>query len=216
MSPGLSNLRPAMGELWGVIATAVAAFVGTNVDDAIVLAVLFAASRTMGRPQCWQVWSGQYLGIGALVVVSIVAALGLTIVPDEWVGLLGLVALGLGVRGLIETARVGHNDEPVRSPQVATGVAAVAAVTIANGADNIAIYTPLFRTMDSAEVAITVAVFAGLVAVWCGAGMLLGARRHVTAAVERWGHWIVPAMFVLIGGFIVIESHVLTHLADLV
>ena len=36
-----------------------------------------------------------------LVAASAVAALGLLVVPDRWVGLLGLVPLTLGIRGLV-------------------------------------------------------------------------------------------------------------------
>ncbi|PRY30119.1 cadmium resistance transporter [Pseudosporangium ferrugineum] len=87
-----------MGE---VALAAAGIFAGTNVDDLIVLTVLFLAARATGRPPAWQVWVGQYAGIAALVAVSGLAAVGLTIVPDPWTGLLGLVPVALGVRGLI-------------------------------------------------------------------------------------------------------------------
>lgn len=40
-----------------------------------------------------------------LVGISVLAALGLTLVPDEWVGWLGLLPLGIGVFGLIRFLR---------------------------------------------------------------------------------------------------------------
>jgi len=81
-------------ELLGAVAAAAGVFAGTNVDDLIVLTVLFLAARASGRPKVWQVWAGQYGGIAALVLVAGLGALGLTLVPDRWVGLLGLVPLG--------------------------------------------------------------------------------------------------------------------------
>jgi cadmium resistance protein CadD (predicted permease) len=189
----------------GTVGTAVTLFAGTNVDDLLVLTVLFLSSRATGRPRRWQIWAGQSLGIATLVAVSVVAALGLTIVPDQWVGLLGLVPFGLGVRGLL---RAQDSDSPV----VATGVLSVAGVTIANGADNISVYTPVFRTIDVAASAVTIAVFAVLVVVWCLAGSWLGSHRRVVAVIERWGHWIVPVVFMLIGAVIVVESGVIGRL----
>ena len=67
------------------IAAAVGVFAGTDVDDLVVLTVLFLAAGTDRR---WRlgaghIWAGQYLGIGVLVLVSVLAALGLA----------GLVAL---------------------------------------------------------------------------------------------------------------------------
>jgi cadmium resistance transport/sequestration family protein len=195
----------------GTLLTAVGVFAGTNVDDIIVLTVLFLSARASGLPRVWQVWVGQYAGIAVLVAVSAVAALGLTIVPDEWVGLLGLVPFALGLRGLIAAIRARGQDEPP-APAVATGLMSVAGVTIANGADNISVYTPLFRTIGVTNSLVTVVVFTALIAVWCLAGSWLGSHRKVIAVVQRYGHWIVPAVFMLIGAVIVLESGVIGHL----
>ncbi|MFI6763741.1 cadmium resistance transporter [Micromonospora sp. NPDC050417] len=201
-----------MGDLIGTTATAAGVFTGTNVDDIIVLTVLFLSARATGRPRPWQIWVGQYAGIGLLVAVSAVAALGLTIVPDRWVGLLGLVPFALGLRGLVAAVRSG-DDAPPPAVAVATGVVAVAGVTIANGADNLSVYTPVFRTLGVTGSLVTVAVFALGVALWCLAASWLGSHRRVVEVVERFGHWIVPGVFLLIGAMIVVESGVLTHLA---
>jgi cadmium resistance protein CadD (predicted permease) len=94
-----------MQRLAATIATASALFVGTNLDDIIVLAVLNVSSRADGRPKTWQIWTGQYTGIAALVVVSLLAALGLTLLPENRTWLLGIVPLGLGVSKLIVAVR---------------------------------------------------------------------------------------------------------------
>ena len=197
-----------MGELPGTIGTAVAVFAGTNIDDIIVLTVLFLSARASGRPRPWQIWSGQYVGIGLLVVASAVAALGLTLVPDRWVGLLGLIPFALGVKGLVAAIRARGEDEPP-TVTVAAGLASVIGVTVANGADNISVYTPMFRTIGLADSLVTVTVFAVGVAVWCLAGSWLGSHPKIIAIVQRFGHWIVPGVFMLIGAFIVVESGVI-------
>lgn len=199
-----------------VIAAAVGAFAGTNVDDVILLTVLFTASQTTGQPLKRQIWAGQFAGISLLVAAAVVAALGLTIVPDKWVGILGLVPMALGVRGLGETIESRRTGAEPETPALATGVVSVMSVTLANGADNIAIYTPMFRSLDAPDTLVTIAVFLVMVAIWCAAGMLLGAHRHVTGFIERWGHWVVPAVFISIGTFIVLESHLLQNVADLI
>ena len=186
-----------MGDLPGTVAAAAGVFAGTNVDDLLVLTVLFLSARASGRPRPWQIWAGQYAGIAVLVAVSVLAALGLALVPDRWVPLLGLVPVALGVRGLIGAVRRSPGDgEP---PAVAGNAFAVAGVTIANGADNIAVYTPVFRTIGPAGSVLTIAVFAVGVAVWCLAASWLGSHRRVIALVERYGHWLVPLVFITIG-----------------
>jgi cadmium resistance protein CadD (predicted permease) len=178
------------------VATVVGVFAGTNIDDLVVLTVLFLSARAAGRPRVWRIWAGQYAGIGLLVAVSALAALGLAVVPDRWVGLLGLVPFALGVRGLVRAIRSGGDDD---EPPVPAGILAVAGVTVANGADNISVYTPVFRTVGPAASLVTVAVFVAGVAVWCLAASWLGSHRAVIRAVERFGHWIVPVVFMLIG-----------------
>ncbi|MEV6963743.1 cadmium resistance transporter [Hamadaea sp. NPDC051192] len=193
-------------DLVGTVAVAAGTFAGTNVDDLVVLTVLFLSTRAAGRPRPWQIWTGQYLGVGALVAISAVAALGLTVVPDRWIGLAGLVPFAMGVRGLVQAIRGGGEDGPV----IAGSLTAIVGVTVANGADNISVYTPLFRTIGLAASLVTVAVFAAGIALWCVAARWLGSHRRIIAVVERWGHWLVPVVFMAIGAVIVIESGLLS------
>ncbi|EHN13020.1 putative cadmium resistance protein (CadD) [Patulibacter medicamentivorans] len=193
------------------IATAAGVFVGTNVDDLIVLTVLFLAARAHGRPTAAQIWAGQYAGVGLLVAVSAIAALGLVVVPDDRVGLLGLVPLALGLVGLRSAIRSWGDAEPP-APAVATGFASVAAVTLANGADNISVYTPMLRSIDLGASLISIAVFAVLVGAWCALGSWLGSHRPIVALLQRHGHWLVPVVFVAIGVVILLESGALGRL----
>jgi hypothetical protein len=94
-----------VGALAATVASASALFVGTNLDDILVLAVLNASLRADGRPKGWQIWAGQYVGIALLVVVSLLGALGLTLLPENRTWLLGSVPLGVGVYRLIAAIR---------------------------------------------------------------------------------------------------------------
>ncbi|OBJ81405.1 cadmium transporter [Mycobacterium gordonae] len=186
-------------------AAAVGLFVGTTVDDVVVLAVLNVSSRAQGRPRQWQIWAGLYAGMAALVIVSLVAARGLTLVPEGWIWLLGLIPLLLGVRKLVTVIRARNSGETV-SPAAATGLAGVMGLTIAGGGDSIAAFTPMFRTLGAGGVAFTLVVFAVCVAAWCAAGPWLVSHRKLTHVVEVWGRWIVPAAFILIGLYVCYEA----------
>lgn len=208
----VKNVR--VGADMGQVGAAVGVFVGTDVDDLVVLTVLFLSSRAGGRPRPWQIVIGQYVGIGVLFGVSVVAALGLSIVPDHWVGLLGLVPIALGVHGLVGVVRARGEGEG-SAPAVASGLFSVASITVANGADNIAVYTPMFRTLGVTGSVVTGAVFVVLVGVWCAVAAWLGSHRRVVRVVERFGDWIVPGVFIAIGAIIVAESGVIARLTHL-
>jgi cadmium resistance protein CadD (predicted permease) len=79
------------------------------------------------------------------------------------------------------------------------GVAGVATLTVVDGSDNLAAYTPVFATADAGRVALTLAVFVVGVAVWCVAGALLTRHHRITDTLARYGRWILPAAFILIG-----------------
>ncbi len=198
------------------IAGAVGLFVATNLDDIVVLTVLFAvAARGTSRLRGWQIVAGQYLGLITLIAVSFLAALGLTIVPDEWVGLLGLIPLAIGVLALVRTLRGKDDDDEAESALKAVGLLGVAGITIANGGDNIAIYTPVFRTMPTTDALVTIAVFLVLLAGWCLLARAIGSNEKVTEALEKVEHWLVPVVFIGLGLFILIESGTLAHIASL-
>jgi cadmium resistance protein CadD (predicted permease) len=125
-----------------------------------------------------------------MVVVSGIAALGLSFVPltrksalttkdrsNGW-GLLGLVPITLGVRMLIKAIRADHDGDP-SSPGVATGLMSVIGVTFASGGDNISMYTPAFRIIGLGGAALTIAVLAVGTAMWCLAGFLLISHKRL-------------------------------------
>ncbi|MEU8024583.1 cadmium resistance transporter [Micromonospora haikouensis] len=195
-----------MTDLIATAAGAALVFAATNIDDVVVLTVLFVAARSTGRPRPGHIVAGQYLGIGALVAAAAVAAAGLLVVPDPWTGLLGLLPIALGVRALLARS---DDDGP---PAVVGGLLGVAGVTIANGADNIAVYVPVFRSLAPADALVWLVVFAALVGLWCAVAAGLGGHPAVVRWVGRVGHWLVPVVFVAIGGLILVTSGVLTRL----
>jgi cadmium resistance protein CadD (predicted permease) len=197
------------GEIFALVLTAAVLFAGTNVDDIIVLTVLRISSRAAGRPRPWHIWAGQYAGFTVLVAVSLAAAAGLALVPEHWLWVLGLLPLGLGLGKLVTVVRA-HRSGRCASPAVVTGLAGVTGLTIANGGDNVSAYIPVFRTSSAAAITVIVAVFMAGVAVYCLASSRFAAHRAVTDAVQRWGQWAVPVMFILIGCYIFYKTGVLS------
>ncbi|MBO0882111.1 MAG: cadmium resistance transporter [Mycobacterium sp.] len=190
-----------MGPIASTVLTAAGLFAGTNIDGIVVLGILNATSRAAGRPKRWQIWIGQYAGIGAVTLMSVLAALGLTLIPGGWVWLLGWIPITLGSCKLIQAIRARKCGEPT-SPAVATGLTGVVGLTIANGGDNLAAFIPLFHTISVGDAVLTLAVFAVLIAVWCAAGAWLVSHHYVTRLIQRWGHWIVPGVYILVGLYV--------------
>ena len=192
-----------MDSLAAAAGVAAVAFVLTNVDDLVLLTALFLA-RPPGRPgRTREVVLGQYVGFGAVLAVSVVVAAGLADVPGAWVGLLGLVPLGLGVRGLVRAARGAPVAEVV--PR-ADGVGRVALLTVAGGGDNVAVYVPLLHALGASDGAVTVVVFLVMVGAWCVLAAFVARRPGVTALMDSAGRWLVPVVYVALGVWILASS----------
>ena len=183
-------------------------FVVTNVDDFVVLTALFVTVGH-GGPSRAQIVVGQYLGIGALVALSLLAAAGLALVAGRWIGLLGLIPIGLGVRGLVRATHVPGGQAAVPGPGV-VGVGGVIALTLTNGVDNVSVYIPLFRQAGPGATVVYLAVFTALVGLWCVVADVVAGRKPLIALVRRVGHWLVPVIYIAIGIKIVVTSGLVT------
>ena len=194
-------------DLLPLIALGIAAFVATNVDDSLLLLFFFGDRRFRAR----HVFVGQALGVGLLVLVSLVVAALALAVPERWVGLLGLLPVALGVKQLIQRRRDGTQDvarEPVM-PQGKPGwrqAAAVTGVTLANGGDNIAVYVPLFAARSPLETTIILAVFPAMLALWTFGGYYLARRSALAGQLQRLSSALMPWVLIGLGLVILADS----------
>jgi cadmium resistance protein CadD (predicted permease) len=179
-----------MNWLVPALLTGTIAFSATNLDDIVFLTVFFSQAR-----RSWHVVVGQYLGFTALLLVSLIGFFGGHIVPQNWLRLLGIAPMAIGVKKL----REARKDETLRAD---SGVFSIAAVTFLNGADNIGIYAPLFALSDTRRLIVLVAVLYVLLAVWCAVGYLIHRNKAVAYALKRWGHCVVPVVLIALGAYI--------------
>jgi cadmium resistance protein CadD (predicted permease) len=185
------------------IGVAAGAFLGTNVDNGVV-AVTMVAGAPANRAR--RIAGGQVFGFVVLVAVAIAAAIALFEVPTRAIGLLGLVPLALGIRGLFE---LGHAEgrQKVARRAVGSGVMAAALVTIGAGGDNLAVYIPLFRASTTSGRIVTALVF------MAGEALLtvciLGAGQHPRARAisTRIGTIAAPLLYCAVGVLVLIQSN---------
>jgi cadmium resistance protein CadD (predicted permease) len=190
------------------IALAIIVFASTNIDDIFLLSALFADQSIKRR----SVVIGQFVGIGVLVLASLIAArLALTI-PDRWIALLGLAPLFLGLSRL---AALRHQAERQQQDQEETlahkerraerqlhsQALAVTAVIVANGADNLGAYIPLF-VKTPAAVPVYIAVFLLMTGAWCLSGYALVRSPVMAGVIRRYGHVALPFVLIALGLYI--------------
>jgi cadmium resistance protein CadD (predicted permease) len=94
------------------------------------------------------------------------------------------------------------------------GAIAVAAVTIANGADNMAAYVPFFASREVGELAGVAAVFAALTALWCVAAFWLVHHPTLGAPLRKYGAALLPIVLIVVGLTIFFEARTHELLAE--
>jgi len=189
---------------------AIVAFAATDIDDLFVLMIFYSSRSFPAR----QVTLGQFIGIGVLVVISILGSLIALVVPIYVIGLLGLVPIAIGIKNLIE----GRDNNKTSSTQTVPkenksylAFLTVAAITISNGGDNIGVYVPLFSKYNTVDqITMLTSVFIAMTAIWCITSYYLVNHPSLASRIRNIGTIIMPFALIGLGVYILMDSFLFT------
>ena len=211
-----NNKRRNMDSVASLIFVGFVVFVFTNIDDLFVVSAFFADPR-LARSS---VIIGQFVGIGALVLLSTLAALFSVAIPASWIALLGVVPLFLGLYKLKDLQLFStqefhdagekklQNQAPIAEGRQPSQILAIATVTIANGGDNLGAYIPLFAKTPQG-ILIYALVFALMTTIWCRLAFLIVNHRRWRYPIHRYGHVALPFVLIALGFYILSDAAVL-------
>ena len=195
-----------------LIVLGISAFVSTNIDDIFLLIIFFSNSLKYSK---YQVVIGQYIGIGLLISISIIASFISLVIPSFLIGFMGLIPMIIGIKKLTEYYKKKKETDPnstkykITKNGSALSFLNVAAVTFSNGGDNIGIYTPLFASNNIiGQIVILVVLFLIMTAVWCSIGYYLVNHSFLAGHIRRIGHLILPFVLIALGIYIMIEEFI--------
>ena len=214
-----------MTNILQAVISGVAAFGATNLDDLFLLMLYFSRANNNARRE-GHIILGQYLGFSVLVFVSLLGYLGSLLISRQYMGLLGILPIILGIRELLSLRRGQEQDEQKDEANgisavppgifrsrwlkwVNPEVASIAAVTVANGSDNLAVYTPLFAAGGATQMVILIVILLLMVRVWCFIADWLAENPITAGPLRRYGRLLMPFVLMGIGVTILIESEAL-------
>lgn len=196
-------------ELLTPILQAIGLFVATNIDDIIVLSLFYARGAGQ-RGTTRKILLGQYLGFGGILLAAVVISLGArSFLPEDALPYFGLIPLALGLYAAWRAWRDRGDDDDDDEAKVAdkqVGVLTVAAVTFANGGDNIGVYVPVFATASTTAIIAYCLVFLALVGLLVLAAKYVATRRPIAEILERWEHILFPLVLIGLGIVILLEG----------
>lgn len=191
------------------ILPAIGLFIATNIDDIIVLSLFFARGAGQ-RGTTTRIFAGQYLGFAGILGAAVLVTLGAdAFLPPEVIPYFGLIPLALGLWAAWKGWRNVDDDDDDDEAKVAgknVGVWTVAAVTFANGGDNIGVYVPVFLAVGPAAVVAYCIVFLVLVAILVMLAKFVATRRPIAEVLERFEHILFPVVLIGLGIVILISG----------
>jgi cadmium resistance protein CadD (predicted permease) len=99
-----------------IVLTSILAFAATNIDDLFILTLFFGNKKYSSST----VFSGQLAGIGILILISLAGSVIGNFINVQYVGLLGLFPIYLGVKQLLSLRHAGK-EEAETAPAVRSG-----------------------------------------------------------------------------------------------
>lgn len=197
---------------------AIAGYTATNIDNLFVLLAFLAETGGERR----RVIAGQYAGSLALIVGSMLLAALLKQLPAGYVGLLGILPIGVGLAKA--WARFGPGnaqlEETVRNggrSRHSGGSSwwVVACVALANGSDNLAVYVPLYASHSHSEGAFISLIFVVMIGLWCAGAVWLVKHPLLGAPIRRYGTAVLPLILVIIGVSVIAQNDTLRILSGI-
>ena len=190
------------------ILQAIGLFIATNIDDIVILSLFFG--RGQGQPGTTRrLLAGQYLGFLGILGAAVAAAFGAQVLlPEAILPYFGLIPLGLGLWAAWQAwrNRGQDDDDEAQLEGKRVSVWTVAAVTFANGGDNIGVYVPVFVSVSWSAVLAYCIVFLLLVAALVFLAKWISSRKPIAEALERWEHILFPTVLIGLGIVILVSG----------
>ncbi|BAY22909.1 cadmium resistance transporter [Calothrix sp. NIES-2100] len=210
-----------MDWLIGTSILGISAAFATTFDDNIYLTAFFGKVNHVFRPK--HIILGEFIGFTVLVAASLPGFFGGLVLPEAWVGLLGILPITIGISNLMSredeedtiqavsldfkhSVKSKHHRNSlwatIRDPQTYR----VSAVTIANGGNNIGIYVPLFASTNLPSLGVILCVCYFTVGLWCFLSYNLTRNPLMAPVLARFGRKIFPFVLIWLGISIMMKS----------
>ena len=190
------------------VITSIILYSGTAIDLLIILMLFFAKRKS--RKDIINIYLGQFLGSGSLILLSLLFAFVLNYIPSkEILGLLGLIPIFLGLKVLL----LGDSDgeaiakEGLRKDNKNL-IFLVAMITFAScGADNIGVFVPYFTTLNLANLIVALLTFLVMIYLLVFSAQKLAQVPSVGETLEKYSRWFIAIVYLGLGIYILIENN---------
>ena len=192
----------------GTIIAGVVTYWSTAIDLLIIMMLFFA--KVKDKKGVRDIYIGQFLGSGLLILVSLFFAVILHYVPDKrLLGFLGIIPVFLGIKALILGDSDGEKmaNEKLKDTNQNNLIKTLIFITIVScGADNVGLFVPYFISLALPKLLITLIVFLIMIFLLVFIAQKSVSIPTVGTVLEKYSRWFIGIVYIFIGGSVLIEN----------
>lgn len=190
-----------MLEAFTIISVTAAAFIGTNLDNLVLL----MAFHNRYENHSGMVTSGYITGMVLIGAICLMIGEVGEVIPTSYLGLLGVIPIAIGSTALVRLLRHTESGDPsgVAIENSVHGIFLTVLMTqLSNGADSIITFSVLLaESADAADFLIMLA-FLGMALIFGWLAFYSIKHRSISDFVSRYGNYVTPFILILVGAYI--------------
>jgi len=194
-----------MASVFIIIGVGAGAFIGTNLDNLLLLVAMYARYTQ----QSGVVTAGYFFGMILICLIALVLGETGEYIPLDWLGLLGVVPITLGVVALWKLIRKAGSQPPgsiAASETRSTIFSTLATTQLSNGADTIITFTVLFAESGDPADYLLVPTFLAMIGVFSGLAYYSVRQAKLGRFLRRYGQYVTPFILILVGFYILANT----------
>lgn len=190
-----------MGETLTIIGVTVGAFIGTNLDNLVLLVALYSGYKQQSR----MVTAGYITGMTLIGLICFIIGEAGEAIPVAYLGMLGVVPMGMGIMALFQLFK-RHQTGKVTSAGINAGPWTVFVTTfmtqLSNGTDSIITFSIFLADSSDGADYLIASTFLVMVALFALLANYSLKHRKVSDFLGHYGPYITPFILILVGIFI--------------
>jgi len=190
-----------MNELLIIIGVTAGAFIGTNLDNLLLLATMY--SRYYRHP--WIVTAGYFVGMNLIAAITIAIGEIGEFIPLAYLGLLGVIPMMMGVIALWRIFRDSQTEEVDSAFAGNSRLAiffALIAIQLSNGTDTILTFSALYADSSNPSDYIVAPTFFIMVCIFSWVAYYSVKHPRLSHFLVRYGKYVTPLILILVGYYI--------------
>lgn len=190
-----------------IILNSIVSYISTNMDYILVLVLLIHAHRFKSP-----ILIGDMIGTTILTVTPMTIAILLRAVPETWMlGFLGLFPIYFSLNSFFGKSNNNSLEEADNKSRFKLILHTVIITVAACGADNIAVYIPIFIRKSTFELVVAFCVMLTMAVIFFGLAVVISKDKRLEQFLNRYSKYLTGTIYMYLGISVLIQCGTISH-----